>query len=69
MPHEPFKVPVFCVPKSISVVPDIGRLLNIFILGILTEDEQSKVPFVLNLRIVGMPAFAILFRGVYPPFA
>lgn len=40
-----------------------------FILGIRTEDEQSKVPFVSNRMIVGIPAFAILFRGWYPPFA
>lgn len=40
-----------------------------FILGMRTDDEQSKVPFVSNRMIVGIPAFAILFRGWYPPFA
>src|SRR5574343_1074656 len=38
-------------------------------LGITTAEEQSKVPCVSNLRIVGMPALAILTRGVYPPLA
>jgi len=40
-----------------------------FRLGIRTDDEQSNVPFVSNRKIVGIPAFAMLLRGWYPPLA
>ena len=32
-------------------------------------DEQSKVPLVETRRMVGTPAFAVIIRGEYPPFA
>ena len=38
-------------------------------LGIATDAEQSKVPFVFIRSKVGMPAFAALSFGEYPPFA
>lgn len=38
-------------------------------LGIRTEAEQSNVPLVLNRKIVGMPAWAIVRRGWKPPLA
>src|SRR3989344_980632 len=31
--------------------------------------EQSKVPLVCTRNTVGMPAFAVMTRGEYPPFA
>jgi hypothetical protein len=40
-----------------------------FKLGRRNEDEQSKVPLVLNLKIVGTPAFATVCLGDYPPLA
>ena len=43
-------------PISISVDPDSGSTLEIPRLGILTTDEQSKVPLVSNRKTVGIPA-------------
>ena len=38
-------------------------------LGIVTADEQSNVAFVFMRKTVGMPAFAAVSLGEYPPFA
>ena len=69
MPQEPRKVPAEERPRSISVEPEMGKFRLKFILGIRTAEEQSKVPLVLNLIIVGIPALATLFLGEYPPLA
>jgi len=69
IPHMPCRVPAFWLPKSMSVVPEGGRSWNISRLGIRTEDEQSKVPLVLSLKIVGMPDLAWLIFGAKPPLA
>lgn len=63
IPHDPRSVPTGCTPRSISVAPDAGNILSIPRLGILIDDEQSKVPFVVKRRIVLIPALATLFRG------
>ena len=52
-----------------SVSPDGGRNCRYPILGIATDAEQSNVPFVFIRRTVGMPAFAALSFGEYPPLA
>jgi len=52
-----------------SVVPDCGKYLLIFMLKMRTDEEQSNVPLVLKRMMVGMPACATLVRGWYPPFA
>ena len=52
-----------------SVSPDGGRNCRYPILGIATDAEQSNVPFVFIRRTVGMPAFAALSLGEYPPLA
>ncbi len=57
------------IPRSMSVVPDGGRFLKMFKLGMRTEDEQSKVPLVLMRKIVGTPDLATLCAGVKPPLA
>ena len=38
-------------------------------LGIRTVEEQSNVPLVINLNVVGIPALAMLFLGLNPPLA
>lgn len=69
IPHIPWSVEVAGLPRSISVIPDGGRFLVIFILGIRTTEEQSNVPFVSNFNTVGIPAFATLVLGRNPPLA
>ena len=51
-----------------SVAPSDGRTFLSPILGILTADEQSKVPAVVIRSIVGMSAFAPVNFGEYPAF-
>ena len=58
MPQLPWRVPASELGREISVNPEIGRFLLIFKLGMRTEEEQSKVPLVLNLKVVGRPALA-----------
>lgn len=69
MLQEPLRVPAAGVDSSMSVRPEMGKFLLIPKLGILIAEEQSKVPLVLNLKIVGMPALAVLVLGEYPPLA
>ena len=69
IPHDPLSIPGWPLPISTSVTPDCGNNLLMFKLGIRTDEEQSNVPLVLKRMIVGIPAFAILFLGWYPPFA
>lgn len=69
MEQVPFKRPTFGLPKSMSVVAVGGRLRAIFKLGMRTAMEQSNVPLVFTRKIVGSPALATLFLGIYPPLA
>ena len=47
-----------------SVVPVAGRYEAYLRVGIISDDEQSKVPRVFILIIDGMLAFALVSRGV-----
>src|SRR5690606_32177758 len=67
--HAPFSTPVSETPRSMSVIPERGKFFDILKLGILTAEEQSKVPVVLNRKIVGIPEVPMLFIGKYPPLA
>ncbi len=70
MVQKPFMIePVFCKGSSISVSPEEGRFFLYPIDGMTRAEEQSKVPCVFILRTVGMFAFAVVFRGEYPPLA
>ena len=54
--HDPWKMPDFGVPISISVEPVCGSIFEISKLGIRTADEQSNVPVVSKRKTVGRPA-------------
>ena len=69
MAQSPFRVvPDCCAGISISVSPDGGREFRYPMLGIERDEVQSKVAFVFMRNIVGIPAFAAVSLGEYPPF-
>ena len=69
IPQVPERTPGLRVPRSISVIPVAGRFFLMPSSGILKEEEQSNVPRVVILSVVGTPALAMVFSGVNPPFA
>ena len=69
MAQSPFRVvPGCCTGISISVSPDGGREFWYPMLGIERDEVQSNVAFVFMRNTVGIPAFAAVSFGEYPPF-